>query len=71
VVGYGDSESDFTINVFEELKRLNWNLIEIEEVEFYEERVKNYEVSEEIKKIATYINKKNLVGFSTFNLYKK
>ena len=70
ILGYADTQQDFEINVFQELRKIDLGLKIIEEVELYLERIENFEVDEELHKIATSINKENQIGFGTFYVYE-
>jgi hypothetical protein len=69
VVGLARGESDFKQQIAQELSRLGFRLLKLEEAEKFKERVRNFEVENSIFKLTEELTSDERVKFSTFHTY--
>jgi hypothetical protein len=70
VVGLSQTKAAFRNEVKSQLLSMELKLLRLEEVELFDERIKKFQVSKDILKIAKQVSS-NRVGFSTFHTYIK
>ena len=69
VVGYAFDKEDFQEKVILELEKRNFEMIEIEDIEPYLNRIEHFEVANEIRRISALAQKSKELQFGTFHTF--
>ncbi len=71
VIGYAKTEVSFKKQVKEALGELNFYLDEIEDVEEFSKRVREYKIEKNISELAKEVDQTHKVRFGNFHTYEK